>query len=52
MYRTVNNDLSDLKDVKYDIIAFFSALEIKSLFEQFPDFEQEAAGYAFLALLH
>ncbi len=41
MYRTVNNDLSDLKDVKYDIIAFFSALEIKSLFEQFPDFKQE-----------
>lgn len=41
MYRTVNNDLTDLKDVKYDIIAFFSALEIKSLFEQFPDFKQE-----------
>jgi uroporphyrinogen-III synthase len=41
MYRTVNNDLADLKDVKYDIIAFFSALEIKSLFEQFPDFQQE-----------
>jgi uroporphyrinogen-III synthase len=41
MYRTVNNDLADLKDVKYDIIAFFSALEIKSLFEQFPDFKQE-----------
>lgn len=41
MYRTVNNDLSHLKDVKFDIIAFFSALEIKSLFEQFPDFKQE-----------
>lgn len=41
MYRTVNNDLSDLKDIKYDIIAFFSALEIKSMFEQFPDFKQE-----------
>ena len=41
MYRTVNNDLADLKEVKYDIIAFFSALEIKSLFEQFPDFKQE-----------
>ncbi|MBK8428074.1 MAG: uroporphyrinogen-III synthase [Lewinellaceae bacterium] len=41
MYRTVNNDLTELKDIKYDIIAFFSALEIKSMFEQFPDFKQE-----------
>ncbi len=41
MYRTVNTDLSGLKDIKYDIIAFFSALEIKSMFEQFPDFKQE-----------
>jgi len=41
MYRTVNNDLSGLKDIKYDIIAFFSANEIKSMFEQFPDFKQE-----------
>lgn len=41
MYRAVNNNLSHLKTVKFDIIAFFSALEIKSLFEQFPDFKQE-----------
>jgi uroporphyrinogen-III synthase len=41
MYRSVNNDLSGLKDIKYDIIAFFSALEIKSMFEQFPEFKQE-----------
>lgn len=41
MYRTVNTDLTDLKAIKYDIIAFFSALEIKSMFEQFPDFKQE-----------
>ncbi|MEN9445927.1 MAG: hypothetical protein RL728_439 [Bacteroidota bacterium] len=41
MYRTVNNDLSELADVKYDIIAFFTALEIKSIFEQFPEFKQE-----------
>ena len=41
MYRTVNNDILDLKDIKYDIIAFFSALEIKSMFDQFPDFRQE-----------
>jgi len=41
MYRTVNTDLSELKAIKYDIIAFFSALEINSMFEQFPDFKQE-----------
>jgi uroporphyrinogen-III synthase len=41
MYRTVNNDLSNLKDIKYDIIAFFSANEIKSMFEQFPNFKQD-----------
>jgi uroporphyrinogen-III synthase len=41
MYRTVNNNISDLKDIKYDILAFFSSLEIKSMFEQFPDFKQE-----------
>lgn len=41
MYRNVNNDLSDLADDKFDIIAFFTALEIKSIFEQFPNFKQE-----------
>lgn len=41
MYRTVNTDLTNLKDIKYDILAFFSALEIKSMFEQFPEFKQE-----------
>ncbi len=40
MYRTVSADLSDLKDIKYDILVFFSQLDIKSLFENFPDFEQ------------
>jgi uroporphyrinogen-III synthase len=41
MYRTAYTDLADLKDIKYDIIAFFSALEIKSLFDNFPEFKQE-----------
>ena len=40
MYRTVNADLSDLEDVFYDVIAFFSPADIKSLFDNFPDFEQ------------
>jgi uroporphyrinogen-III synthase len=39
-YRTVMSDLSDLKDVYYDILAFFSPTGIKSLFKNFPDFKQ------------
>ncbi len=41
MYRTVSADLSDLKDIKYDILVFFSQLDVKSLFDNFPDFVQE-----------
>ncbi len=40
MYRTVSSDLSDLSDVTYDVLVFFSPLGIKSLFENFPDFKQ------------
>ena len=40
MYKTVSSDLSDLEDVYYDIIVFFSPAGIQSLFENFPDFEQ------------
>lgn len=40
MYKTVNADLSDLADVYYDIICFFSPQDISSLFDNFPDFEQ------------
>ena len=40
LYRTVSSDLSDLADVKYDVLVFFSPSGIKSLFENFPDFEQ------------
>lgn len=40
MYRTVASDLSDLDDVYYDIIAFFSPSGINSLFVNFPDFKQ------------
>jgi uroporphyrinogen-III synthase len=40
IYRTVAADLSDLKDVKYDILAFFSPSGINSLFVNFPDFKQ------------
>lgn len=39
-YKTVVSDLSDLRDVYYDILVFFSPSGIQSLFENFPDFEQ------------
>jgi len=40
MYQTVLSDLSDLADIKYDILVFFSPSGIKSLMKNFPDFEQ------------
>lgn len=40
IYDTVAADLSDLDDVTYDIIAFFSPSGINSLFVNFPDFKQ------------
>jgi len=40
LYRTMQSDLSDLTDVYYDILVFFSPEGIKSLFKNFPDFEQ------------
>ena len=39
-YRTVISDLSDLADVYYDILVFFSPSGIDSLFKNFPDFKQ------------
>lgn len=39
-YKTVISDLSDLRDVYYDILVFFSPSGIESLFENFPDFIQ------------
>ncbi len=40
IYNTVAADLSDLKNVYYDILAFFSPSGINSLFVNFPDFKQ------------
>lgn len=41
LYKTVMSDLSDLANVYYDVLAFFSPTGIKSLFMNFPDFEQK-----------
>lgn len=45
-YRTVMSDLSDLADVYYDVLAFFSPTGIKSLFKNFPDFKQNETRIA------
>ena len=40
MYQTVSSDLSDLSDVTYDVLVFFSPLGIQSLYDNFPTFMQ------------
>jgi uroporphyrinogen-III synthase len=40
MYRTVSADLSDLQDVNYDMLVFFTPVGIRSLIQNFPNFEQ------------
>lgn len=39
-YKTVCSDLQDLSDVNYDVLVFFSPADIKSLYQNFPDFKQ------------
>ena len=46
LYRTVVSDLSDLRDVYYDILVFFSPSGIESLFKNFPDFKQNETRIA------
>jgi uroporphyrinogen-III synthase len=46
MYRTVCSDLSDLEDVFYDILVFYSPSGIKSLYQNFPDFKQNETRIA------
>ena len=40
LYKTVSSDLSDLKDVNYDVLVFYSPSGITSLLQNFPDFQQ------------
>jgi len=40
LYRTVAADLSDLENVYYDMLVFFSPGGIESLLKNFPDFKQ------------
>jgi uroporphyrinogen-III synthase len=49
MHKTVPSDLSDLTNVTYDILVFFSPLGIDSLYENFPDFKQNETRLAIWA---
>jgi len=46
LYRTVSSDLSDLSDIKYDVLVFFSPQGIRSLLQNFPDFKQDETRIA------
>ena len=46
LFKTVISDLSDLRDVYYDILVFFSPSGIDSLFKNFPDFKQNKTKIA------
>ncbi len=45
-YRTVSSDLSDLKELDYNMLVFYSPSGIKSLFENFPNFQQNDIAIA------
>lgn len=46
LYKTVASDLSDLAEIKYDVIAFFSPSGINSLLVNFPKFKQNSTRLA------
>lgn len=46
MYKTVCSDLSDLSEVKYDMLVFYSPSGIESLFKNFPKFKQNETKIA------
>ncbi len=46
MYRTVSCDLSHLKNIKYDVLVFFSPLSLKAMWDNFPDFKQDETRIA------
>ena len=42
IYKTLASDLSDVNIKDYDLLVFFSPAGVKSLFKNFPDFEQNS----------
>jgi uroporphyrinogen-III synthase len=46
MYLAASSDISDLQDVFYDILVFFSPLSLQSLYDNFPEFKQKETRIA------
>ncbi len=46
LYKTVCSDLSDLTEVKYDMLVFYSPSGIQSLLKNFPNFKQNGTKIA------
>ena len=46
LFKTVVSDLSDLENVFYDVLVFFSPSGIKSLFKNFPEYKQNKTRIA------
>lgn len=46
IYETVSSDLSDLEDITYDMICFYSPSGIESLLKNFPKFKKNATRIA------
>ncbi len=46
LYKTVYSDLSDLENITYDVLVFYSPSGIESLFENFPNFAQNSTKIA------
>ena len=46
LFKTVISDLSDLENVFYDVLVFFSPSGIESLLKNFPNFEQNGTRIA------
>jgi uroporphyrinogen-III synthase len=46
IYKTVGSDLSDLENIKYDMLVFFSPAGVKSLLKNFPRFKQTTTRIA------
>jgi uroporphyrinogen-III synthase len=46
MYLAASSDISDLEDVFYDILVFFSPLSLQSLYDNFPEFQQKETRIA------
>lgn len=46
LYKTVASDLSDLANINYDMLVFFSPQGIESLFKNFPKFKQNKTRIA------